>query len=99
MIEEFDFALQALKHWHGNPEGNTLFNNIPSMISATHDLGIRKSKVQLGPKPGRYRQRLLSMVRGDDFPYLLTLLRRLHTLDATDTRDHVYALVSMAGDR
>jgi hypothetical protein len=99
MIEEFDFALQALKHWHGNAERNLLFDNVPSIVSMTHDLGIRKRKVQLGPKPGRYRQWLLSMVRGDDFPYLVTLLRRLHTLNATDTRDHVYALISMAGDR
>lgn len=98
VVEEFDFALQVLKHWHRNAKRNLLFD-VPSIVSMTHDLGIRKRKVRLGSKPGRYRQGLLSMVRGDDFPYLLTLLRRLHTLNATDPRDYVYALISMAGDR
>lgn len=69
------------------------------MVSAAHTLQLRNRKLHLGPKPGHKRRRLLSWFRGDDFPLLLTLLRRLHSLHATDARDHVYALVSMAGDR
>lgn len=94
MVEEFDFALQALQHWHGNAE-----KNIPSIVSVTHDLGVRRRKLRLGPMPAGCRQWLLSKVQSDDLSYLLTLLRRLHTLDATDARDHVYALISMARDR
>jgi anaerobic selenocysteine-containing dehydrogenase len=69
------------------------------MVSTAHTLQLRNRKLHLGPKPGHKRRRLLSWFRDDDFPFLLTLLRRLHTLHATDARDNIYALVSMAGDR
>jgi len=99
---EFDLALRAVVDWGGNPgmtNGNLLNGTSPSMVSAAHTLKFRNRKFHLGLNPGRKRRQVLSWFRGDDFPFFLTLLRRLHTLHATDCRDRVYALFSIAGDR
>lgn len=101
-MKEFDLILRAVMNWRGlprTPVGNLLRENFPSMVSAAHTLQLRNRKLHLGPRPGYKRRQLLSWFRSDDFPFLLTLLRRLHPLHATDARDHVYALASIAGDR
>ncbi|KIW78601.1 hypothetical protein Z517_08439 [Fonsecaea pedrosoi CBS 271.37] len=102
LTDNLDLALESVMHWRGLSRASgesKLHAALPPMITAANNLGFRRWKFHLGPRLGPKVWQLLSRYRKHDAPVLLSLLRRLHLLHATDARDHVYALISVAADR
>ncbi|KAH0843783.1 hypothetical protein AYO21_07921 [Fonsecaea monophora] len=106
LTDNLDLALESVMHWRGlsGASGESkLHAALPPMITAANNLGFRRWKCYLGPRLasriGPKVWQLLSRYREHDAPVLLSLLRQLHLLHATDARDHVYALISVAADR